>query len=208
MFLDFLAVAISSCSFVQHLVISNLSPNCPPPSAGAGALRGGGVLASQPASCPARGTCPLLLSLLNPCLGREGSSSWGSRCLCSVVGKKGFPGFPVARVWQVQVPKRGWGEERSPGLPAPMSVGAVLGTRGLAAQRWGLVGRGQESCPVPGAGLPRRAGGQSAIHAGRTVSVPGGMRVCVYRLTCCGNRECRARSGLVGFIQLVSALHV
>lgn len=62
MFLDFLAVAISSCSFVQHLVISNSSPNCPPPSAGADALRDGGVLASQPASCLARGHVPPPLS--------------------------------------------------------------------------------------------------------------------------------------------------
>lgn len=77
------------------------------------------------------------------------------------------------------MPKCGWGEKRSPGLPAPMSVGAVFDTRGLAAQWWGLVGRGRESCPVPDAGLPRRAGSQSAIHVGRTVSVLGGMRVCV-----------------------------
>lgn len=34
---------------------------------------------------------------------REDSPCWGSRCLGYISGRKGFLGFPIALVWQVQV---------------------------------------------------------------------------------------------------------
>lgn len=54
--------------------------------------------------------------------------------------------------------------------------------------------RGQDSCPVRDTGLPGCAG-RSAGHAG--------CAVCIYRSSCCGNREGRARSGLVGLHSVV-----
>lgn len=101
----------------------------------------------------------------DPCFGWECSSRWGSCCVHLVSGKKGFPGLPIALVGPVQVLQCGRAEKFSPDLQAPVSSNEhnVLRVRSDWAQQWNLVGREQESCPVPGVGLPRCAG-QSVGH--------------------------------------------